>query len=50
VSSALTADHVTTQIDPTRRYGAKGFIIFNCGGTGAKTLLPMPGLGVMRKP
>ena len=49
-SSALTADHVISQIGLTRRYGAKGFIIFNYGESEAKTLLPMLGLGATRKP
>lgn len=44
----LTADRVINQINLTRKYHTKGFIIFNYGTTEANTLLPMLKLGATK--
>ena len=44
-----TADQIIGQINITRRYGSKGFIIFNYGQREAQEILPMLGLGATRK-
>lgn len=45
---SLTADRVINQINLTRKYHTKGFIIFNYGEHEANTLLPMLKLGVTK--
>jgi uncharacterized lipoprotein YddW (UPF0748 family) len=44
-NNSLTADRVINQINLTRKYHTKGFILFNYGETEANHLLPMLKLG-----
>ena len=44
----LTADRVINQINLTRKYDTKGFIIFNFGDAEANNLLPMLKLGATK--
>lgn len=45
---SLTPDRVINQINLTRKYGTKGFIIFNYGEKEAASLLPMLKLGATK--
>ena len=44
-----TADQIIGQINITRRYGSKGFIIFNYGEREERDILPLLGLGETKK-
>ena len=46
--SSLSADAVISQIEITRKYDAKGFIIFNYGEHEARETIPMLGLGATK--
>ena len=46
--SSLSADAVISQIEITRKHGAKGFIIFNYGAHEADETIPLLGLGATR--
>ena len=48
-SSQLPMDRVIGQIQIARRHQTNGFVIFNYGGSEARDLLPMLGLGITAK-
>jgi uncharacterized lipoprotein YddW (UPF0748 family) len=48
-SSRFGADRAIEQINITRRYGTRGFMIFNYGARESRELLPLFGMGITAK-